>query len=219
MIYISLSCEKELYNHLSRDDSMGRNIVDEISDGIHIYLFLTYVLPVLLLIAAVFFGYQFFYGIGIRSQYKDQSNIIFTSKFNKTLSEKANEFNDKDVFSELNIEKYPNDMFDSDINIEYRIIEQERTIEEYDKLVKNEITKWYNFLKDKKIVIDNSYEEEAIRKIRLVFDYDSYFDDFMIEATGETCFKEDEYQKIMNSTLVMGEHPSISKYDRQYVNQ
>lgn len=198
---------------------MGRNIVDEISDGIHIYLFLTYVLPVLLLIAAVFFGYQFFYGIGIRSQYKDQSNIIFTSKFNKTLSEKANEFNDKDVFSELNIEKYPNDMFDSDINIEYRIIEQERTIEEYDKLVKNEITKWYNFLKDKKIVIDNSYEEEAIRKIRLVFDYDSYFDDFMIEATGETCFKEDEYQKIMNSTLVMGEHPSISKYDRQYVNQ
>lgn len=202
---------------------MGRNIVDEISDGIHIYLFLTYILPVLLLIAAIFFGYQFIYGIGIRSHYKDQSNIIFTSKFNKTLSEKVNEFNDKDIFSKLDIENNPDYYYNSDIEIRYTFIDQERTIEEYDKLVKNEVTNWYNFLKDKKIVIDNSYEEEAVRKIRLAFDYDSsyysYTDSFIIEATDKTCFKEDEYQNIMNSTLVMGEHPSISKYDRQYANQ
>lgn len=66
-------------------------------------------------------------------------------------------------------------------------------------------------------------KKEAVRKIRLAFNYDSsyysYTDSFIIEATEENCFKEDEYQNIMNSTLVMGEHHSISKYDRQYAKQ
>lgn len=191
---------------------MGKNIIDDITSAVYIYLFIKFILPVLLVLGIICFGYNYFHGVNIRNEYKNQDNIIFSSKFNDVVSENAERLYNKDEFSEIRIDTLSQYY---DIELTYQFKDTNKTADEYDELIKNEITKLYESLKNNKIIIDRFYEDKADKNISIKFVYKSKYIGFiLIEYTDEKGFDEEVYQKEINRVIVTQDRiDSINKLD------
>lgn len=172
--------------------------------------FVVNILPILIIIILLLVGYQLVYGNHVRKQYKDEekNNIIFTSKFEDTIYKFAENVYDKETFSKIQLDDSSTKIYSTEIN--YYFSDPNKSIEEYDTLVKNEITKLYTVLKDKTITSDQFLVDNINVSIGMVFYY-PINDDYhalcftALKYTDETGFDEEIYQNIINSPMVTQE--------------
>ncbi len=182
---------------------------DMILDSVSTAFFIVYGLPLLIMILLLLLGYQFVYGNYIRYKYKDEKNIIFISKLEDTLYNYANKVYDKEAFVKVQLDE------DADaLEIDYYLKDPNKSLEEYNYLVKNEVTKLYNSLKNKTIISDSFLVEGNRISINMVFNYpvgDEYHGLCrpVLKYTKETGFDEEIYQKIIDSTIVTQEKLNI----------
>lgn len=192
----------------------NKSFFDTLGDVFCFVIFIKYVLPILVIFLLLVAGYQYIYGINIRGQYKDKDNVIFITKFEDTIYENAESVYNSDVFYKIDNHELLDDPINHlySVEVNYYFKDPDKTVEEYDALVKNEVTNLYNSLKDKKVVADNSFAANRYisKSIGMVFYYPEG-DDYdilcsaILKYTEETGFDEETYQKLMGSTIVTEE--------------
>ena len=109
----------------------------------------------------------------------------------------------------------------SEVNISYNVLNKDLSAEEYDILLKEEITRIYNCLKNKKIV-DNRLisDENDLNNIKIEFlvfynpinkiGYENIIGSVFMEYNVDTGFT-DSYDKIINTTIITQEELDNAK--------
>lgn len=178
-----------------------KSFLNTLFDAIGSICFIKYVLPILLIIFIILLVIQLSYNFYLPKTLDNPENIIYSSKFQTFIQEIAKKNVDKTEFN-LVSEVYP-------LNLDYHVINKNHTAEEYDALVKNEITKIYNEIKDKKIINNGIFgTKDPVREyiyVAFIYNdasiYSDYLGIFKLIYNEENGFKE-SYEKIMNSTII-----------------
>lgn len=146
---------------------------DELGDAISTVLFIKYVIPAIVLI----FGILFIIGMinkGIVSTQVDKEHSIMYTDFKKTIYNIASR--------NLNTNEFDLQLSDSDsydVELEYIVKNKEYSTEQYDELLRNEITKVYNEIKDKELVNDTLFgHDENLKYVEIFFslEYDTGYE-------------------------------------------
>lgn len=184
------------------------NKKDDIWELIGSYYFWTKIVPkvvapiIIILIILIILILQLS-NSGIKSlKYRSDNNSILATQFvDKTYSYAKNVYN-KDEF---------NIKLVSDKNrIEYTFKDKNKNASSYDLLAKEELTKLYNKLKDKKLIDDYIFSDIGIRTIELEFLYPTdyafnYLGTTEIEYDEKTGFNKNRYNEEMNRTIITDE--------------
>lgn len=199
-----------------------KGTLDTILDTYIFVYFLKNILPFIALICMIFFGIYKLYSYNIRKQY-DENITMFETSFEDNISEIAKKNLNKD---ELELEVYLlNSLYD--INLNYEMKNKSHSLEEYKLIIKQEIDKLYNEIKNKKIINDSilateretsemnikfTFSVNNTRSTILIDDYlkyniqdkwDSGYND-LINKINE--ISQDDYDKIISSYQNMVEN-------------
>jgi hypothetical protein len=187
----------------------NKSIIDTIFD---IYVFKK-VLPWIIVIAIIIIVSAFVKVGNIQEQY-DSNTTIFNTEFNSKIEEIANKNLDSNELT-LEIDTLSN----YDIKLKYTVVNKNLSCEEYDQLVKSEITKVYNQIKDKKMINDGIFasEREMTQKtinfyFTLTGSYSTEISDEVLEYNLDNGW-DNSYQELMNKSCV-----SQEDYDNAIIN-
>ena len=190
----------------------NKSFWESLGDTISFILFIKYCLPVLIIIIIGMIAYQGIYGANMDKKYENMPNVIVTSKLTSTVCDYAREVYDKSIFSNVKGDSQNSEMTRLySVEVDYYFIDGNKTDEEYDSLIKQELTKLYNKLKGKTIEKDQIFAETDKKSIGLTFYYpkedrtSSYFCTAKIIYSTEKGFDEEAYQSEMNRTIVTNE--------------
>lgn len=184
---------------------------DSLGDTISFIIFIKYILPILIVIIIGLICFQGIYGSITEKKYEGTDNIIVSSKLDDTISDIVKNVYNKDNFSEVIVDKYSE--FYS-LEIKYTFANSEKTAEEYDLMIKEELTKVFNKLKGytiKNNQIFGANDDEIKKQIELTFYYPkgdgnkSYLAFTHIWYRAEKGFDEEDYQNELNKILVTDE--------------
>ena len=184
---------------------------DSLGDTISFIIFIKYILPILIAIIIGLICFQGIYGSITEKKYEGTYNIIVSSKLDDTISDIVKNVYNKDNFSEVIVDKYSE--FYS-LEIKYTFANSEKTAEEYDLMIKEELTKVFNKLKGytiKNNQIFGANDDEIKKQIELTFYYPkgdgnkSYLAFTHIWYRAEKGFDEEDYQNELNKILVTDE--------------
>lgn len=174
---------------------------DSLGSTIETILFLKG-LPVIITIIAILFGVAMINKTSISNKVDKEKTILHTD-LETTIYQIAQNVLNTDEFS-LVLED--SDFYD--VNLEYTIKNKSYSIEEYDRLIKEEITKIYNQIKDKEIVNDTLFGEDTIvngDSINFTINYDdttfSYIGISVLRYSIDNKW-EKTYLEAMNETIV-----------------
>lgn len=159
-------------------------------------------LPVIIVIIAILFGFAIINKTNISLQVDKDTTILHTDLESTIYQIAQNVLNT----NEFSLALYDSDFYD--VSLEYIIKNKSYSIEQYDKLIKEEITKIYAQIKDKKIVNDTLFGEDTIvdgDTINISIHYDdgvfSYIGFSELRYDIENKWDE-SYIKAMNNTIV-----------------
>lgn len=162
---------------------------------------------IIILIIIIILVVQLIYGAGYSSKYGNDKSVILDTKLEKTVYDYAKNGYDKNVFSNVELEK--NNNFYS-VEINYTFKGENKSASEYDSLAKTEYTRLYNLLKDKKIIDDHIFGDGTINRsnIELTFLYPTSADTIFNFLGGagieyeDNKFSEETYQKEISSVII-----------------
>ena len=138
-------------------------------------------------------------------------NVIVSSKSDDFIGDIAKKVLNNNNFSEIIINKY-SDFYS--LEIKYTFANSNKTAEEYDSMIKDELTKIFNQIKDYKIKnnqIFGANDDEIKQEIALSFYYPkengnkSYLASSRIRYTAEKGFDVSVYESELNKTIVTDE--------------
>lgn len=145
-------------------------------------------------------------------KYENMENVIVTSKLVSTVCDYAREVYNKEVFSEVKGDPDNSDpMRMYSVEVDYVFYDNTKTAEEYDSLIKDELTKLYNKLKGKVIEKDQIFAETDRKSIGLSFYIPNNNGGTSILCSASLIynkdigFVEESYQKELSRTIVTSE--------------
>lgn len=135
-------------------------------------------------------------------KYKNDKNTILATRFVDTTYKYAKDIYNKDEFTIK--------LVSNDDKIEYTFKDGNKNASQYDALAKEEISKLYNKLKDKRLIDDYVFSDIGTRTIELEFDYPTdytfnYLGFSKIEYNEGKGFNNDKYNEEINSTIITDE--------------
>ena len=182
---------------------------DSLGDTISFIIFIKYGLPILIIFIIGLVAYQGIYGSSMDKKYENMENVIVTSKWVSTVCDYAREVYNKEVFSEVKGDPNNSDSMSMySVEVDYIFNDNTKTAEEYDSLIKDELTKLYNKLKGKVIEKDQIFAETDRKSIGLSFYIPnnnggtSILCSAKLLYTSEKGFDEEIYQNELNRTIV-----------------
>ena len=182
---------------------------DSLGDTISFIIFIKYGLPILIIFIIGLVAYQGIYGSSMDKKYENMENVIVTSKLVSTVCDYAREVYNKEVFSEVKGDPNNSDSMSMySVEVDYIFNDNTKTAEEYDSLIKDELTKLYNKLKGKVIEQDQIFAETDRKSIGLSFYIPnnnggtSILCSAKLLYTSEKGFDEEIYQNELNRTIV-----------------
>ena len=185
---------------------------DSLGDTISFIIFIKYVLPILIIFIIGLVAYQGIYGSSMDKKYENMENVIVTSKLVSTVCDYAREVYNKEVFSEVKGDSDNSDpMSMYSVEVDYVFNNNTKTAEEYDALIKDELTKLYNKLKGKVIEKDQIFAETDRKSIGLSFYIPNNNGGTSILCSASLIynkdigFVEESYQKELSRTIVTSE--------------
>lgn len=192
--------------------SNNKSFWDSLGDVISFVLFIKYGLPILIVIILGFVAYQGIYGAKMDKEYKNMPNVIVTSKLTSTVCDYAREVYNKDAFSKVIGDTQNSEMTRSySVEVDYYFIDGNKDAEEYNVLIKDELTKLYNKLNGKTIEKDQIFAETDKKSIGLSFYYpkddgtSTYLCTARLLYSADKGFDEESYQNELNRTIVTNE--------------
>lgn len=185
---------------------------DSLGDTIGFVLFIKYGLPILVGIIIVLIIIQGVFGLGVSQKYADASDVILTSKFEETICNYAKQIYDQNVFSKVEGDPQNNEtsrMYSVEVN--YYFKDNNKTPEEYDRLIKAEISKMFDNLKGKTIQKDQIFADTTRESIALTFYIPINGENRILRVAilkyyEDKGFDEETYQELINNTLVSNEN-------------
>lgn len=183
-----------------------------LGDTISFIIFIKYGLPILIVLIIGLVAYQGIYGTSIDKKYESMENVIVTSELVDTVCDYAREVYNREVFSK--VEGDPNNsdpMSLYSVEVDYVFNDNTKTAEEYDALIKEEITKLYNKLKGKVIEKDQIFAETERKSIGLSFYIPNINGGTSILSSAsliyrkDSGFVEESYKKELNRIIVTSE--------------
>ena len=185
---------------------------DSLGDTISFLIFIKYGLPILIVFIIGLVAYQGIYGSSMDKKYENMENVIVTSKLVSTVCDYAREVYNKEVFSEVKGDSDNSDpMSMYSVEVDYVFNDNTKTAEEYDSLIKDELTKLYNKLKGKVIEKDQIFAETDRKSIGLSFYIPNNNGGTSILCSASLIynkdigFVEESYQKELSRTIVTNE--------------
>ncbi|MBO5005424.1 MAG: hypothetical protein J6D03_09385 [Clostridia bacterium] len=149
---------------------------NSLGDTIETVLFLRYGLPFLIVVITCLFGVAMINKWNVARQVDPNKTILYT-EFEKKISEIAK--------SNVNTNEFDMEISDTDfhdIELEYTIKNKEYTADQYNNLLKDEITKVYNEIKDKELINDTLFgEDSGLNNVDIYFSlqYDEGYSNFL----------------------------------------
>ena len=181
-------------------------------DTISFFVFVKYGLPLLVIFIIGLIAYQGIYSANMDKKYENMDNIIVTSKLVNTVCDYAKEVYNREVFSEVKGNPDNSDpMSMYSVEVDYIFYDNTKTAEEYDALIKEELTKLYNKLKGKVIEKDQIFAKTDRKSIGLSFYIPNNNGGTSILCSASLIYKKDigfveeSYQKELNRTIVTNE--------------
>lgn len=181
-------------------------------DTISFFVFVKYGLPLLVIFIIGLIAYQGIYSANMDKKYENMDNVIVTSKLVNTVFDYAKEVYNREVFSEVKGNPDNSDpMSMYSVEVDYIFDDNTKTAEEYDALIKEELTKLYNKLKGKVIEKDQIFAETDRKSIGLSFYIPNNNGGTSILCSASLIYKKDigfveeSYQKELNRTIVTNE--------------
>ncbi len=188
-------------------ESMNKK--DSIWESIGNYYFWTKIAPdilapiIIILLIIIIALVQFSNSTVNSVKYKKDKNAILATKLEDVSYKYAKEVYNKDEFSKVELKHN----IDYETEIEYTFKNNNKTSSEYDRLAKEELSKLYNKLKDKKIIDDYVFTDIGTRDIKLKFNYPTdyafnYLGSTEIEYNEKEGFNETKYNEEMNKEII-----------------
>ena len=183
----------------------NKGIINTISNAFATLFFIKYILPILVILFIVLVCITKVNSNNMSKQYEANS-VIMKSNLASEIVDIANAIYDKNEVT-LEIERF-NDMT-SDIVLNYTMLNKDYSIEQYSSIIKNEITKLYEKLKNKDVVEDRLFVNKddivnEIIKLRFSLNGDSYYtglfsDTLKYDSTNKW---DKSYNLLMSKQLV-----------------
>ena len=136
-------------------------------------------------------------------------NVIVTSKLSSTICDYAIASYDRNVFSDVKGDEHNSDIYGLySVEINYTFNNVERSAEELDSLVKNEVTKLYDKLKDKKIEKDQIFAQTDRKSVGLTFYISNNYGGTSMLCSASLIYNDDigfveeSYQNEISKTIV-----------------
>jgi uncharacterized membrane protein len=176
----------------------NKGIIDTIFD---IYVFKK-VFPWIIVIAIIIMVSAFIKVDNIQEQY-DSSTTIFNTEFNSQIEEIATKNLNSDELT-LNVDT----LGSSDIELEYTMVNKNLSIEQYDQIIKDEITKVYNEIKGKKMINDGVFASEREMKKKTINFYFTLNGSYSTKISSKVLEYnidngwDESYQELMNESCV-----------------
>lgn len=188
-------------------ESMNKK--DSIWESIGNYYFWTKIAPdilapiIIILLIIIVALVQFSNSTVNSVKYKKDKNAILATKLEDVSYKYAKEVYNKDEFSKVELKHN----IDYETEIEYTFKNNNKTSSEYDRLAKEELSKLYNKLKDKKLIDDYVFTDIGTRDIKLKFNYPTdyvfnYLGSTEIEYNEKEGFNETKYKEEMNKEII-----------------
>lgn len=188
-------------------ESMNKK--DSIWESIGNYYFWTKIAPdilapiIIILLIIIVALVQFSNSTVNSVKYKKDKNAILATKLEDVSYKYAKEVYNKDEFSKVELKHN----IDYEAEIEYTFKNNNKTSSEYDRLAKEELSKLYNKLKDKKLIDDYVFTDIGTRDIKLKFNYPTdyafnYLGSTEIEYNEKEGFNETKYKEEMNKEII-----------------
>lgn len=191
---------------------------DSLGDNISFILFIKYGLPILIVLIVGLVAYQGIYGAKMDKEYANKPNVIVTSKLTSTVCDYAREVYNKDIFSKVVGDSQNSEMTRLySVEVDYYFIDGNKSAEEYDILIKDELTKLYNKLKGKVIEKDQIFAETDRKSVGLSFYIPnnnggtSILGSASLIYNKDKGFVEESYQNELNRTIVTNENIEDAK--------
>ena len=198
--------------------SSNKSFWDSLGDTISFILFIKYGLPILIVLIVGLVAYQGIYGAKIDKEYANKPNVIVTSKLTSTVCDYAREVYNKDIFSKVVGDSQNSEMTRLySVEVDYYFIDGNKSAEEYNTLIKDELTKLYNKLKGKVIEKDQIFAETDRKSVGLSFYIPnnnggtSILSSTSLIYNKDKGFVEESYQNELNRTIVTSENIEDAK--------
>ena len=188
------------------------DLLKSVGNTISFIAFVKYGFPLLIVFILILLIAQGGYGSTVEQKYRYNGNVILSSKLLKTVYDYADELYDKSAFSKIEDPHCNYEIVSTyTVQINYYFSGNDRTAEEYDALVKEELTKLYSKLKGKVIENDQIFGKNDDKSIGLCFfipnknGVESYITSISLLYKKDTGFDEEAYQKEISKEIVTEE--------------
>lgn len=179
---------------------------DSLGNTIETVLFIKYGLPTLVTIIMILFGVAMFNKTLVAGKVDKNLTILHTD-LEKVIYEIA--------MQELNTNEFSLELEDSGslalVNLQYTVKNKNYSAEQYNQLIKEEVTKVYNRIKDKELVNDTLFGEDDIVDGDNIYFWVDYYDGYPVYL-GATELRysidnkwEESYTKAMTEQVITQE--------------
>ena len=172
-------------------------------------LIIKYVIPFLVVLFAILFGIAIINKEHVSSKVDKEHSILYTDLRKSIYTIASNSLNNSEF--ELELEDLEISGM-CEVELDYYIKNKEYSAEQYDNLLKQEITKVYNQIKEKSLVNDTLFgKDDILEKVDIYFNllYDKNKLNQWIGGGGlKYSFEnrwDSSYQKVMESTITTQE--------------
>lgn len=180
---------------------MKKGFLDSFFDVLGTFYFIKYILPVLLIILLILLGIAFGNKEKVKAINDPNTTILYTD-FQKVIENIAqNNLNTNNFKLETKLDPIRN------VELEYKILNNDLSVDEYESQIKDEITKIYNKIKDKKVVNDTLFGEDSIVNvdIQITVLYGETFENWVgfshLKYDSSTGW-ENSYNEIINNKII-----------------
>ena len=179
---------------------------DSLGNTIETVLFIKYGLPTLVTIIMILFGVAMFNKTLVAGKVDKNLTILHTD-LEKVIYEIA--------MQELNTNEFSLELEDSGslalVNLQYTVKNKNYSAEQYNQLIKEEVTKVYNRIKDKELVNDTLFGEDDIVDGDNIYFWVDYYNDYSVYlGAAELRYSmenkwEESYTKTMSEQVITQE--------------
>ncbi len=160
----------------------NKGVFNTIYNAFATIFFIKYILPIFIILIIVLVCITKFNSNKIAKQY-DPNSVIMKSNLGREIVEIANETYDRNAVT-LEIKRFEDIIYDVELN--YTMINKDYTIEQYNNIIKSEITKFYEKVRYKNVIEDRLFadkDEIVNEKIHFYFTLDGSYSTYLFSDT------------------------------------
>ena len=160
----------------------NKGVFNTIYNAFATIFFIKYILPIFIILIIVLVCITKFNSNKIAKQY-DPNSVIMKSNLGREIVEIANETYDRNAVT-LEIKRFEDIIYDVELN--YTMINKDYTIEQYNNIIKSEITKFYEKVRYKNVIEDRLFadkDEIVNEKIHFYFTLDDSYSTYLFSDT------------------------------------